>query len=158
MPPKPQYVSLAALLVVLVTVGALGNIGAYRASLERPATGVADVGTPTVPGDPTGPTATSPPTDSPTPAPTPTPTATTQTPTPTPTPAAKDAETATAVPGTPTPTPTAAPTPTTPTPAPDYDGDGIPDGVDRCPTRPETVNGFKDGDGCPDVVATTGAS
>ncbi|MFB6154865.1 MAG: hypothetical protein ABEJ22_03150 [Haloferacaceae archaeon] len=40
----------------------------------------------------------------------------------------------------------------------DYDGDGIDDGVDRCPTRPETQNGFQDGDGCPDVVATTGAS
>ena len=40
----------------------------------------------------------------------------------------------------------------------DYDGDGIPDSTDRCPTRPETANGFRDGDGCPDVVATTGAS
>lgn len=40
----------------------------------------------------------------------------------------------------------------------DYDGDGVDDGVDRCPTRPETVNGFQDGDGCPDVVSTTGAS
>lgn len=40
----------------------------------------------------------------------------------------------------------------------DYDGDGIADGADRCPTRPETENGFQDGDGCPDVVATTGAS
>ncbi|MFB6079570.1 MAG: hypothetical protein ABEJ81_01005 [Haloferacaceae archaeon] len=40
----------------------------------------------------------------------------------------------------------------------DYDGDGIGDGADRCPTRPETTNGFRDGDGCPDVVATTGAS
>lgn len=42
--------------------------------------------------------------------------------------------------------------------AADYDGDGIADGPDRCPTRPETENGFQDGDGCPDVVATTGAS
>ncbi|MEF8855974.1 MAG: thrombospondin type 3 repeat-containing protein [Haloplanus sp.] len=40
----------------------------------------------------------------------------------------------------------------------DYDGDGIPDSMDRCPTRPETANGFRDGDGCPDVVETTGAS
>jgi hypothetical protein len=40
----------------------------------------------------------------------------------------------------------------------DYDGDGIDDGSDRCPTRPETENQFQDGDGCPDVVATTGAS
>lgn len=40
----------------------------------------------------------------------------------------------------------------------DYDGDGIADATDRCPTRPETTNGFRDGDGCPDVVATTGAS
>ena len=40
----------------------------------------------------------------------------------------------------------------------DYDGDGISDSTDRCPTRPETTNGFQDGDGCPDVVATTGAS
>jgi len=40
----------------------------------------------------------------------------------------------------------------------DYDGDGVADGADRCPTRPETENGFQDGDGCPDVVATTGAS
>ncbi|WP_265108275.1 hypothetical protein [Halosolutus halophilus] len=40
----------------------------------------------------------------------------------------------------------------------DYDGDEIRDDADRCPTRPETTNGFQDGDGCPDVVATTGAS
>lgn len=40
----------------------------------------------------------------------------------------------------------------------DYDGDGIDDGRDQCPTRPETENGFQDGDGCPDIVATTGAS
>lgn len=40
----------------------------------------------------------------------------------------------------------------------DYDGDGIDDDTDRCPTRPETTNGFQDGDGCPDIVATTGAS
>ncbi|MFB6102498.1 MAG: hypothetical protein ABEJ73_08015 [Haloplanus sp.] len=40
----------------------------------------------------------------------------------------------------------------------DYDGDGRVDSTDRCPTRPETDNGFQGGDGCPDVVATTGAS
>ncbi|MFB6161717.1 MAG: hypothetical protein ABEJ61_11180 [Haloferacaceae archaeon] len=40
----------------------------------------------------------------------------------------------------------------------DYDGDGTNDSADRCPTRPETPNGFRDSDGCPDVVATTGAS
>ena len=46
-----------------------------------------------------------------------------------------------------------------PTPQPDFDGDGISDASDRCPTRPETANGFQDGDGCPDVVqTTTGAS
>jgi hypothetical protein len=40
----------------------------------------------------------------------------------------------------------------------DYDGDGINDSTDKCPTRPETTNGFQDADGCPDVVETTGAS
>lgn len=40
----------------------------------------------------------------------------------------------------------------------DYDGDGINDSADDCPTRPETENDFQDSDGCPDVVATTGAS
>ncbi|MFC6756297.1 thrombospondin type 3 repeat-containing protein [Halomicroarcula sp. GCM10025894] len=40
----------------------------------------------------------------------------------------------------------------------DYDGDGINDSADKCPTRPETKNGFQDADGCPDVVETTGAS
>lgn len=40
----------------------------------------------------------------------------------------------------------------------DFDGDGIPDSQDQCPTRAETQNNFQDGDGCPDVAATTGAS
>ncbi|MFC7127894.1 hypothetical protein [Haloferax chudinovii] len=40
----------------------------------------------------------------------------------------------------------------------DYDGDGLVDDADACPTRPETQNGFRDGDGCPDAVATTRAS
>jgi outer membrane protein OmpA-like peptidoglycan-associated protein len=38
----------------------------------------------------------------------------------------------------------------------DNDGDGFPDNVDKCPNDPETVNGFEDDDGCPDVRATTG--
>jgi outer membrane protein OmpA-like peptidoglycan-associated protein len=33
----------------------------------------------------------------------------------------------------------------------DKDGDGISDDYDACPAEPETVNGFQDGDGCPDV-------
>jgi len=33
----------------------------------------------------------------------------------------------------------------------DSDGDGITDGVDSCPTQPETFNGFEDSDGCPDT-------
>ncbi|WP_123538408.1 hypothetical protein [Halosimplex salinum] len=40
----------------------------------------------------------------------------------------------------------------------DYDGDSVDDAADRCPTRPESVNGYQDADGCPDVVETTGAS
>lgn len=40
----------------------------------------------------------------------------------------------------------------------DYDGDGLRDDADVCPTRPETDNGIQDDDGCPEVVATTGAS
>ncbi|CQR53252.1 hypothetical protein [Haloferax massiliensis] len=40
----------------------------------------------------------------------------------------------------------------------DYDGDGLADDADACPTRAETQNGFRDGDGCPDAVATTRAS
>ncbi|MCG7858442.1 C1 family peptidase [Flavihumibacter sp.] len=34
----------------------------------------------------------------------------------------------------------------------DSDGDGIPDNSDLCPTQKETVNGYQDSDGCPDVV------
>ena len=37
-------------------------------------------------------------------------------------------------------------------PVHDRDGDGIPDETDKCPDQPETVNGFQDADGCPDVV------
>jgi len=34
----------------------------------------------------------------------------------------------------------------------DKDGDGILDNVDQCPTQAETINGFEDGDGCPDKI------
>lgn len=34
----------------------------------------------------------------------------------------------------------------------DTDGDGIIDGRDKCKDKPETVNGYKDRDGCPDTV------
>lgn len=34
---------------------------------------------------------------------------------------------------------------------PDSDGDGIPDHLDKCPYEKETINGFEDEDGCPDV-------
>lgn len=37
-------------------------------------------------------------------------------------------------------------------PAPDSDGDGLLDLIDRCPKDPETVNGFEDENGCPDVI------
>ena len=39
----------------------------------------------------------------------------------------------------------------------DRDGDGIPDSEDKCPNEPESMNGYEDGDGCPDrgrVVVT----
>jgi hypothetical protein len=38
---------------------------------------------------------------------------------------------------------------------PDTDGDGISDGSDQCPLEPETLNGFQDTDGCPDVAPPT---
>ncbi len=34
---------------------------------------------------------------------------------------------------------------------PDTDGDGFNDKFDKCPRLPEIINGFQDGDGCPDV-------
>ena len=37
----------------------------------------------------------------------------------------------------------------------DRDHDGILDNVDKCPDEPETVNGYKDDDGCPDTVPDT---
>ncbi|MBX7096664.1 MAG: thrombospondin type 3 repeat-containing protein [Myxococcaceae bacterium] len=39
----------------------------------------------------------------------------------------------------------------------DADGDGIADAVDRCPYEPETKNGIRDEDGCPEVELTPGA-
>jgi OOP family OmpA-OmpF porin len=45
-----------------------------------------------------------------------------------------------------------APPPPPPDPNADSDGDGIADAHDACPHDPETVNGFEDEDGCPDVV------
>jgi hypothetical protein len=34
---------------------------------------------------------------------------------------------------------------------PDTDGDGVEDAEDECPDTPESVNGYQDGDGCPDA-------
>lgn len=36
----------------------------------------------------------------------------------------------------------------------DVDKDGIPDANDRCPYEPETANGYRDEDGCPDELPT----
>lgn len=36
----------------------------------------------------------------------------------------------------------------------DTDGDGIPDSSDSCPTQAETIKGFEDSDGCPDIIPT----
>jgi outer membrane protein OmpA-like peptidoglycan-associated protein len=41
-------------------------------------------------------------------------------------------------------------------PDPDNDGDKIPDEQDECPDKPETYNGYKDEDGCPDEVPGAG--
>jgi outer membrane protein OmpA-like peptidoglycan-associated protein/opacity protein-like surface antigen len=38
---------------------------------------------------------------------------------------------------------------------PDTDGDGFVDGRDKCPLEPETYNGYKDDDGCPDEKPDT---
>jgi hypothetical protein len=35
----------------------------------------------------------------------------------------------------------------------DADGDGVLDKDDQCPNEPETINGFHDADGCPDVLS-----
>lgn len=84
---------------------------------------------------------------------------------PTPPPASPAAE-----PTLPSPPPAVAPAPTTPPPKPsapaanatkspaDTDGDRIVDSVDKCPTKRETRNGYRDTDGCPDVVTTTRVS
>lgn len=37
-------------------------------------------------------------------------------------------------------------------PVVDQDGDGILDVDDRCPKEAETLNGYRDADGCPDVI------
>lgn len=37
-------------------------------------------------------------------------------------------------------------------PNPDKDGDLVANEVDKCPTEPETRNGFQDADGCPDEL------
>jgi outer membrane protein with beta-barrel domain/thrombospondin type 3 repeat protein len=50
------------------------------------------------------------------------------------------------------PRPPPPPEVVTPPPPADRDGDGILDTADRCPLEPETVNGWEDDDGCPDVV------
>jgi outer membrane protein OmpA-like peptidoglycan-associated protein len=42
------------------------------------------------------------------------------------------------------------PAPVAATPQVDTDKDGIPDARDKCPREPETKNGYKDDDGCPD--------
>ena len=46
------------------------------------------------------------------------------------------------------PPPTETPVNATPS---DRDGDGIPDDKDKCPDRPEDMDGFEDADGCPDI-------
>ena len=40
-------------------------------------------------------------------------------------------------------------------PVVDTDKDGIPDKLDKCPTKPETFNGIKDEDGCPERTKAT---
>ena len=40
-------------------------------------------------------------------------------------------------------------------PVRDKDKDGIPDNVDKCPNQPETFNGIKDDDGCPEKTKST---
>lgn len=148
-----ETITLAAIVVVLLTVAGVWSIHASRADLASPE---AQIGSTTavqtrpattpsavVPADPRPPSAA----DSPATAAI----ATTPDP-PTSTPfRAPEAERMS--PPTPSPTATAASTRSR-----DYDGDGIPDTRDRCPTRPERPNGFQDDDGCPDVVTTTGAS
>ncbi|MFB6129265.1 MAG: hypothetical protein ABEJ28_00395 [Salinigranum sp.] len=158
---KRTYITALALIVLVAPLGTMWDISQYRTSLEHPATAgnAVDAGSQVTPASST-PGAPSRAAAAPSPASTPAP-------------AAKDAERSPPVSHSPTPvspvedpatggssSASASPTPSaTATAAPDYDGDGIPDAVDRCPTRPETVNGFRDRDGCPDSVVTkTGAS
>lgn len=56
----------------------------------------------------------------------------------------------------PPPVPAPPPAPLRPPPPPDGDGDGIPDATDQCPTVPETVNRYRDEDGCADDPDTDG--
>ena len=42
-------------------------------------------------------------------------------------------------------------------PAKDRDNDGVMDQADKCPDQPETINGFDDQDGCPDIVPDSDA-
>lgn len=149
-------ITLAALCVLGVSAWATASVGAYHADQDAQAVGPgATVGSPTVSGpvgtaggagfdsrNRTG-AAVSGTANATRAMPPPTTTGSTV--------RAKPAERTTATNGTATPTPT-------PSQPPDYDGDGIPDASDRCPTRPETRNGYLDGDGCPDTVATSGAS
>jgi outer membrane protein OmpA-like peptidoglycan-associated protein len=46
----------------------------------------------------------------------------------------------------------APPPPAAPARPADRDGDGIPDDKDQCPEAPETINGCRDDDGCPDRI------
>jgi outer membrane protein OmpA-like peptidoglycan-associated protein len=43
-------------------------------------------------------------------------------------------------------------------PVSDKDGDGIPDAADKCPDDPETKNGYRDDDGCPDLASQAPAA
>ena len=43
-----------------------------------------------------------------------------------------------------------------PPPVQDADGDGVDDAADRCPFEPETRNGIRDGDGCPEYALEAG--
>lgn len=142
-------ITVAAVVIVLLTMVAVLGVGAGRDAAEAgtlsPAVDTTPVGVP-VQGDP--PTAAEPTRPSTLPR-------TTETPPKNGSAGATSAGSngSTTAPG----STVAAPTATATAPA-DYDRDGIPDDRDVCPTRPETMNGFQDGDGCPDVVATTRAS
>ncbi len=40
----------------------------------------------------------------------------------------------------------------------DADSDGVPDAIDRCPYEPETINGIRDEDGCPEYELAQGTA